>query len=171
MSEEDEARLREAALQRLGLEVIVRREAQARDLTATAAEIQGAAAMVAQGNGVEVAALFLAVEDQGLSNEEYERDLEFQILEMKVIQAYAREVPVVVTDAEIEAEYAARTEGLEPSTVRPLAVVREILREDLAADKVEIQGREWLIRRRNELERTTTTRGPHGCVEQPPESA
>ncbi|MBI5500545.1 MAG: hypothetical protein HY907_09900 [Deltaproteobacteria bacterium] len=168
---EDDARLREIALERLGLELIVRREAAARELTATPAEVQAAAAMVAQGNGVEVSALFLAVEDQGLSNAEYEADLEFQILEMKVIQAYAGEVPVVVTDAEIEAEYLARTAGLDASTIRPLADVRDVLREDLAADKVEIQGREWLMRRRDELERTRAVRGSGGgCVEQPGES-
>ncbi|MBI5488376.1 MAG: PQQ-binding-like beta-propeller repeat protein [Deltaproteobacteria bacterium] len=170
-TEEDDARIREIALERLGLEVIVRREAAARSLTATQAEVQAAAAMVAQGNGVEVSALFLAVEDQGLSNEEYEADLEFQILEMKVIQAYGEEVPVVVTDAEIEAEYLARTEGLDASVIRPLADVRDTLRDKLAADKVEIQGREWLMRRRDELERTRAVRASGGgCVEQPAES-
>ena len=85
-----------------------------------------------------------------------------------MIQAYAVEGPVVVTDAESEAEYLARTEGLDPSTVRPLAEGGEVLREALAADKVEIQGRGWLIRRRDELGRTRAVRGSGGgCVEQP----
>jgi hypothetical protein len=160
--------LRGEALEVLVDQRIVEREARVLGLTVEVWELQQAAAMLAQRLGGELAQVYGMFQQLGVGIAELELALGAQVLAFKVAQAVAERQGVHATDEQIATEYATRTAGLDPSTIRSLEEAREGLRQELEIQLRIEAGRAWVAEQREAIAgiRTRTTGGR--CVELPP---
>jgi hypothetical protein len=167
VAEDDPLRLE--ALDEVIVQRVVLREARALRIATEAWEIAQAAQLLAQGHGTDVGRLYGLLDRLGVSQADYDAELEAYVLHYKLIVAVTEREGVTATDEQIEAEYRARIEGLDPATVRPLADAREGLRQDIEARLRAERGTAWLAERRAAIEALRTTTGRAGCTEHPPQ--
>jgi parvulin-like peptidyl-prolyl isomerase len=128
---------RAAVMNELIEESLVAAEARRLSVTVTPAEVDRAMAAVKHSNGLDDAALAEAVTQQGYTLAGYREAITRQLLKYRLMN-FVLLGRTQVADAEIEARYR------ELGEKRPLAEVREELRQSIYQDKVGVETARWL---------------------------